>query len=427
MNVTRYKCLHSDEYYLRDHRKADYNNLKGDVCSNDPHFYQTCDKEIDGKITNSKLLCEHFICRREINQNKTFIYTSRQMAELGFLCDSNCTNTDLNKIGCTEKNITLPSGRKVRSNELCDGTCSVFHCEDESVCNDFRYGIFCLDRWFNEPNYVHPLSTCDGSKFCMNGEDENNCTVTEETETSCKHIKTGKLVPVHNYTRCTMLDSSNYKVMIYRLYCEWSEIVKQQTNCSDPSRVGITCEINGFMSTVSKYLICFDDTISACDDKIESKCLITSSCRIHRHHMCDNKNDCTDGADERDPICMSTTKATCKRRLSTKKELSIPISWLKDGVRDCQNGEDETAAWPTCGVGKHSDSFQVRTSSARMSSFAEQEIQVMWNWKNFVMDLKPVGTKIEYAQCPTVLKAYQLLFKQQRKISQKVCHIAFED
>ena len=67
---------------------------------------------------------------------------------------------------------------------------------------------------------------------------------------------------------------------------------------------------------------------------------------------CDNINDCVGMADERDPICKSVTEATCKRRAGRKIELPIPISWLKDGVRDCENGEDETDDWPTCGVGR---------------------------------------------------------------------------
>ena len=101
-----------------------------------------------------------------------------------------------------------------------------------------------------------------------------------------------------------------------------------------------------------KSILQHDDTISACDDRIDSKCLTTKTCKIHRHFMCDYKEDCIDMADETDPICTSTTKQTCRRRLGTKSELPIPISWLKDGVRDCENGLYETSDWPTCGVGK---------------------------------------------------------------------------
>ena len=75
-------------------------------------------------------------------------------------------------------------------------------------------------------------------------------------------------------------------------YCEsYDQIIKVQTNCSDPSRVGVSCEVNGYQSTVSKYMIYFDETIKACDDQIESKCFSTKTCKIHKHLMCNDKPD----------------------------------------------------------------------------------------------------------------------------------------
>ena len=64
--------------------------------------------------------------------------------------------------------------------------------------------------------------------------------------------------------------------------------------------------------------------------------------------------DCDDEADEKHPICLSKTEGTCKRRVGVgiKRELQIPISWLRDGIWDCEDGIDETADWPKCGVGK---------------------------------------------------------------------------
>ena len=337
--------MYSEEYYGIDPWNR-WNRFEGEACSNDPHHYQACDKEIGGKITNDELLCEHYICVAG------FIRTSQELARFGQTCRINCANTDLNKQGCSEEqDVTLPTGVTVRSSDICNGRCDVRTCEDEGTCNGYRYGVYCIDdSW-----YVPPLGICDNIPMCKHGDDEANCTVTEDTEVSCEHKRSGSQVPFHNYTRCTEINRYNYEILRRgdrRSYCRLSDVAKQQTNCSDPTRVGITCEINGYLSTVSKYLICFDDMISACDDKIDNKCLITSSCRIHRHHMCDNKSDCEDRADERDPICKSVTVATCKRRAGEMGELSIPISWIKDGVRDCENGEDETDDWPTCGVGK---------------------------------------------------------------------------
>ena len=338
--------MYSDEFYSHNLPSPTL-NLKGEVCSNDPHYYQACDKGIKGKITNNELLCEYFIC-----------FDSNKVApELGHFgtCSVTCLNTDLNKKGCNKEMVTMLTGRKVPPDKICNGRCDVWDCEDEALCNGYRYGLYCLDRWNNKPKYIPPRWICSGNPQCKHREDEENCTVTEQTltESTCKHIFTGKLVPIYNYTRCTEMVKSVADRQDKSLYCKSSDVVTQQTNCSDPSRVGITCEINGYKSTVSKHLICFDNTISVCDDNIESMCLTTSTCKTHRHHMCDKINHCVDLADEKDQICNSITKKTCKRRLGNiKSELPIPIFWLKDGVKDCENGEDETADWPTCGEGK---------------------------------------------------------------------------
>ncbi|KAL5266203.1 hypothetical protein ACHWQZ_G003572 [Mnemiopsis leidyi] len=346
-DLTIYKCVYSEEYYVHDPETESYRYFKGGVCSNDPHFYQACDEGIGGAITNSELLCQYFIC-----ETGGLISTSREMARRK-LCEFICTNTELNKENCNEDLVTLPSGLPVRSTEICDGKCDNIMCEDESTCNGFTYGIYCIS-WTHTLTYIPPRFICDGVEVCQDGEDEENCRGTDDKTTFCKHIVTGEIVPVHNYTTCTEVDRSSYRngAGDFRLYCEFSDTTQQQTNCSDPSRVEITCEINGFYSTVSRSLICFDESISACDNKIDSKCMTTSGCRIHRHYMCDNVNDCVDKADERSLACMSTTKTTCKRLLGRKGELPILISWLRDGVRDCVSGVDETRDWPTCGTGK---------------------------------------------------------------------------
>ena len=356
-SITRHKCVYSDEYYTTRSKYF----FDGNACSNDPHHYQACDKELGGEITNNELLCEHYIC--DYDESNGSLFTSLVPDLIIEPCWIDCKNTDLNKVGCNTNNnndtnennnneIILPTGESVAPDKICDGKCDAYRCEDEGTCNGYTYGLYCIDidSWYNELRYVSPRRICKGNSACKHGEDEENCTVTEQTESTCKHIRTRKLVPIHNYTRCTEVFRSSYKLYDIhdtysyddRLYCDLSDIVKQQTNCSDPSRVGITCEINGYLSTVSKYLICFDDKISACDDKIDSKCLITGSCRIHRHFNCDKIDDCIDKTDESDFDCLSLTRVTCIRRLGRKIELPIPISWLNDGVKDCKNGEDET-------------------------------------------------------------------------------------
>ena len=324
-----------------------------DICSNDPRFYQACDKRLGGKITNNELLCEYYLCsflEMVFNPKSGFV-----------TCETDCINTVLNKEGCkddTEK-VALPTGKLVHPSEICNDVCDEWSCEDEGICNGYLYGKYCLRNkklW-----YVPPIDICDGYPNCDNGEDEENCTVTTTKETSCRHAAswTGKIVPVHNYTKCGPLQMSDYDIALGDFlsnlpYCKLDEVASFQTNCSDTSRVAVTCRINGYLSTVSKYMICFDDEISVCDDHIDSSCFSTETCRIHKHLLCDQNMDCDDNADEKHAICSLTTKGTCNRRVGLGSELPIPISWLRDGVWDCEDGIDETAEWPKCGVGQTS-------------------------------------------------------------------------
>ena len=331
--------------------------FRGKSCSNDPHFYQACGKSrVGGLITNDQLLCELFICYIR-KGNSGDLYTSQELARRGEeVCIVNCTNTQLNKVGCTEYDTTLLSGQPIRSDEICNGVCDVEDCEDEAICNGFTYGMYCSTFSImsnRNLQYVPPIRICDGIQACKQGEDEANCTAAKNAENACRKGFSYQWVHIHNFTRCTKIDKFNrlYPVDV-GIYC--ASHVQSQTNCSDPSRVGVSCEINGFRSTVSKQTICHKYFLYSkiCDDDIDKKCLKTKSCNTHKHNMCNNVNDCVDMADETDLTCKSTTNSTCQRRVGVKTELPIPISWLKDGVRDCENGADETDDWPKCGVGQ---------------------------------------------------------------------------
>ena len=565
---TIYKCLNSEEFYFHDPDYYLAKHFQGNVCPGDPSFYQACDNRLNSQITNNNLLCGNYLCYKGF----TFIDTTQ---ELFNRCKVTCHNTDLNKVGCLERNITLPSGEVVSPGEVCNGECEVSRCEDEGECGGVRYGVYCRARYDREVWYVPPWFICDRVRFCLEGEDEKGCEVKEgevkegevkegevkegevkegevkegevkegevkegevkegevkegevkegevkesevkegevkegevkegevkegevkegevkegevkegevkegevkegevkegevkegevkegevkesevkegevkegevkegevkegevkegevkegevkegevkegevkegevkegevkegevkegevkegevkegevkegevkegevkegevkegevkegevrvDTLTYCRHARWGYKVPVFNYTRCTPIKRENYFVTYQPMvYCQFDDVVQSQTNCSDVSRVGVRCEINGYLSTVSKHLICFDGNISACDDSIDSRCLTTKSCRIHKHLMCDGEVDCDDRADETHTVCSSTTKRTCTRRVGERGDLPIPLSWLRDGVSDCEDGIDETGDWPTCGRGKTS-------------------------------------------------------------------------
>ena len=346
-----FKCAYSYTYYEYNWRKDDGSTYLSRytpytaLCPNEPHFYQMCDLEFAGErywsVTYNELLCGSYLCDVKWFSLRSSFY----LASVGEQCTVTCRNTNLNKRECEnegEEQVTLPSGRyKVAPSQICNDVCDTPLCEDEANCNGYTYGMYCRG-WYNPKFYVPPRKICNKHPHCVEGEDVTDCEVTEDTETSCRHYDTGRLVPVHNYTKCTLYS-----------YCKHEDaIMYDLTNCSDPARVGLRCKINGYMSTVSKYFICLYDRVRVCDDQLDSQCFKTNSCKIHKHLMCDKKTDCTDEADETHSICRSMTKQTCQRRVGEESELPIPTSWIKDGVRDCENGIDETDNFMTCGQGK---------------------------------------------------------------------------
>ena len=347
---TWYKCVNSDEYY----KTTSYGILKGSTCSQDPHFYQVCGTKLSGKITNTHLLCQFYLCK-ELGDLE--ILSSALLLKAGGICKADCLNTDVNQIGCGREKVALPSGEQVDPITICNGVCEEWNCEDEAECNGLKYGMYCKRE--EKLNYVPPRFICDRNSYkaCDDDEDEANCSLIANSGMNyCRHVNGGHLVPLHNFTRCGVLpeppaDSIIY-VSDYGHYCSFQDLAKQHTNCTDSSKIGLSCDVDGYASTVSKHYICFNDTIPACDDGIDQSCLSTKSCHVHKHLTCDNKNDCVDLADETHPDCRSRTKATCQRRFGVMGELPIPIPWLKDGVWDCQNGADETSDWSTCGEGK---------------------------------------------------------------------------
>ena len=87
--------------------------------------------------------------------------------------------------------------------------------------------------------------------------------------------------------------------------------------------------------------------VDLCDDGLQNKCLSPyyPGCKIHKHWMCDEKKDCSDGIDETHEICATKTdnfNFTCIRRfLPHRTAEAIPVSWIMDMETDCMDGEDE--------------------------------------------------------------------------------------
>ena len=335
--------------------------LKGEKCSDDANFYQPCGIEKSRfKVTNDGGLCGDILCyeagfHRYLITLNTLKYTNRY-------CDgaSDCVWSKMDEERCPDLNdinmTTLLSGTKVQNSLVCDDVCDRWDCEDEAICNGYQYGMWCKkDILATGPSifYVSLSSICDRKVECIDGEDEANCTVKNKSVYTCENALTHRNVPIHNYTRCTVIDTrssraENFKDYLLDYFTDYCAHFAEQTNCSDPNRVGVSCQINGYISTVSKYMICLGEKI--CDDNIENICLKPSFyCYVHKHLMCDGRVDCDDKKDETHLICDKQTQQKCNRRIGRSEELPIPLSWLGDGVLDCVDGRDEEMIWPTCG------------------------------------------------------------------------------
>ena len=384
------KCPFSDTYFTYYNANSDIDyvsqlyakNAVTKRCPNDSRLYQAC-------ITVNRQ--DPIVM--EISSDNVFshcgMFTVESMDPEGFLYEYKHSNLDFKTTSDSTK---------------CNGYCEMVACNDEAFCNGFQYGLFCESSIFDRKFTIHvmPQGICDGKPACQRGEDELGCQTAEDffnesendfsiilnfestkRKRQCfsKRVNYGidneffHMPQLNNFTRCSALiqsedriksmtnkegenellkTSSSFPNQILRIpFAPYCKFYIDQTNCSDPQRGVLSCLIDGYPSTVSKFAICVQAP-GLCDDGLDNLCVRTSgSCNVHKHQLCNGEPDCADKTDETTRICAVTVSA-CYRRYRHETELPIPMAWLEDGFSDCSNGDDEKRIWPKCGSGEFS-------------------------------------------------------------------------
>ena len=344
-----FKCIYSDKSYTQAYFTPLLTHsaeimLVSELCENDPHYYQACGIGPVPKISNR----HGVLCGGYLSQKKEYLRKYHRLIQcIGDGCRTENRNTSTN------------GGRRI---VVCDKNCPPQLCKNESFCNGHI-------RHTNEDNEaikpVEGVLTCISWKCIIAA----NSTVSDRSCIHHHHYGAENVYIQTHFTiwseglTCSTFDNLSQKLFQSKVpICpdlRYRYLYLGQTNCSDIDLVGGYCKVRGYMSNVSKYMLChmYDESEEQiCDDNSENNCLSPSDsdCHVHKHRMCDGVNDCSDGSDEFHDICKVTSKelnfTTCIRRFQPKLgEHEIPLLWMMDNETDCMNGEDENAAkWKFC-------------------------------------------------------------------------------
>eukprot|EP00116_Pleurobrachia_bachei_P001150 sb/3461412/ len=343
------KCLNSSTMYYKtfafDSFTRSIKPYVTTLCPNDSIQYQACGSGSFMPLHDpaKKLFQTSPVCGKLCYKHDMDMY--------GFHTSSQtCPGAHDYNHGRVRKTISTVQGDiitiLIKEGGICDGRCDdlelegniaapMLTCVDERACNGYIYGVVVKQ----DDNYVFtPFN------------DLIELVSTTTKNSTCTDF------PLHNASRCfiPLQQSTNY-VFSYGIYYDGVSYCHDgldQTNCSDPAKIAGSCLIGGYLSTVSIYILCQENSI-LCDDDMHKKCpTINRYCTIHKHQLCNGKDDCAMGADERKATCLKLTQRSCVRSFSQSQGLlRIPVDWVQDEEVDCLDGIDEKANWQTCGKG----------------------------------------------------------------------------
>ena len=227
-----FKCAYSEKSYQRFNNYTAKLDSVSSECENDGHGYQVCG--FNTQMTNNNVFCGGYICPAEEAGKHKYIECGEDCSVDNRDCSFDITDTT-----------------------QCDDKCDTDYCEDESYCNGYRYGVACT--WERKEYQIPIYLVCDGYTFCDNGEDEENCDVSDSTPYKCTHHRNHKVwhkkrtVPIFDHTRCSVFDMT--RGSHYDNFHRYCENYLDQTNCSDIGRVGGWCLVDGYMTSISKYVV----------------------------------------------------------------------------------------------------------------------------------------------------------------------------
>ena len=167
----------SDNYYTYQDGGFLGWEFNGDLCENDPLFYQVCPGTFENDVPESptQFLCgdDAYVC---FTADTDTLYPGF-IAERHMKCDHvmQCRNMDADETDCRVRDGEIEckySSGSYSADKKCDD-----NCDDESECNGYRYGMFCTQYVSTEPHtrFIKPGRLCDGTEGCLNGEDETFC------------------------------------------------------------------------------------------------------------------------------------------------------------------------------------------------------------------------------------------------------------